>query len=132
MAYNKKYKKKSRGYPVQDDVPFYVEILDDNRVEVRSGDRDDYIILPMSKGLTTKLTKKDNDIIGNIYKVVAEDILLETDMGVKGIISADKIIGKVAKKNFVKRVKRVYTPKGVHNEYSDYQKTKGNFNIKDI
>ena len=134
MAFGKKRRRGgySRGYPKQDDVFFDVEVLEDNRLEVRDMERDDYVLLKMPKTLSKFLTKKDNDIIGNIYRVKFEDILLETDMGINGVIAADAVVSKVAKKNLVKKVKRVYTPNGKFNETSDFQPSKGNFNIEEL
>ena len=132
MAFKKRRRGYSKGYPKQPDTFFDVEILDDNRIEVRSLDRDDYVILPMSKTLNTKLTKKKDNIVGNVYRVEFEDILLETDMNMKGIIAADSIVGKVVKKKLINKVKRIYTPNGKHNEYSDFQPTKGNYDVKEI
>ena len=119
-----KFKKiKSKNYPTQLDTDFLVHILTEDTVEVRTIDRDDYAVMEIPKSLVRKLTTKKvsmKDMVNTVYIVKAEDVVLETESGVRGLLHYDHILSKVKKSGSSFKVKRSYYPNGDSTEVSTH------------
>lgn len=98
-------------YRKQNDTNFLIHIISKDKVEVRRSDsRDDYIITSLTKTLENKLTSRGKKEIpvGNIYEVVGEDILLETESPVRGLLHGETLLNKVYLSKLKAKAIRVY------------------------
>ena len=102
---------------------FEVEILDEDRVEVRDLDRDDYVIMKQPKNIKHILDSKRNDVrVGSVFVIEDDNLLLDNEVN-RGLNHSDKILGKVTNKRLHRHnPKRVYTPYGKECEVVDVVK----------
>ena len=112
---------KSSSYPTQPDKEFEVHIIDAKTIEIRDMERDDYLLTPLRESMVKRLSGGDNkvsDIIDNVYVVIGEDLLLETESKFGGIRHGESLLSKVRKKSLTRKSHRDYNSTGAK-EVSD-------------